>query len=51
MFLHDGSERGKSEVATAAIMHHLCCDVMKRSKWPACPSKCFGDFDVRIEMN
>jgi hypothetical protein len=34
--LHNGSERGKSEVATAAIMHHFCCDMMKQSKWPAC---------------
>jgi hypothetical protein len=35
IFLHNGSERGKSEVATAAIMRHFCCDMMERSKWPA----------------
>jgi hypothetical protein len=34
IFLHNGSERGKSEVATAALMHHFCCDMMKQLKWP-----------------
>ncbi len=35
IFLHNGSQRGRSEVATAAIMRHFCCDVMNQSKWPA----------------
>jgi hypothetical protein len=39
-------------VATTAIMHHFCCEMMDETiEMAGVPSKCFGNSDIGIKMN